>query len=266
MNPVADPSKKIIQRYDREAAAYTELWAPVLRVASLKLLPKLAGTSVQRVLDTGTGVGFLLPDLARAFPGAHVVGVDRSRGMLEQVPGSFDRAVMDASQLGVRSGSVDRVLMVFMLFHLEDPGAGMREARRVLRPGGSVGTITWGTELDSVAMRMWTERLDAHGAEPADPALVSRHDRVDTTEKMDSFLATAGFTDATCWEDDLEYVVDAQHLVRLRTTLGSMKPRFDSLAPDAQASFLAEVRDRMDGMAPGDFVARARLIYSVARV
>ena len=41
MGEVADPRRHLIDRYDREAAAYSELWAPILRMASLKLLPKL---------------------------------------------------------------------------------------------------------------------------------------------------------------------------------------------------------------------------------
>lgn len=266
MSAVADPQRQLIDRYDREAAAYSELWAPILRVASLKLLPKLTGGRVESVLDVGAGVGTLLPDLGRAFPDACVVGVDRSRGMLERVPRQFERGVMDAGQLGLRTASVDRVFMVFMLFHLPNPADGLREARRVLRADGRVGTITWGTELESDATRAWTDCLDAFGAEQADPATVSRHDRVDTTVKMATFLAEAGFHDADCWVDDLVYRIETEHLLRLRTGLGSMKPRFDSLSIKARATCVEEARRRMAELPSEAFVARAQLIYSVAHV
>jgi SAM-dependent methyltransferase len=225
----------------------------------------LADTAVERVLDVGTGVGALLPDLARTFPGGRVVGVDRSRGMIGLASGQFDRAVMDAGQLGVRTGSVDRVLMIFMLFHLPDPALGLSEARRVLRAAGQVGTITWASELESDATKVWSECLDAHGATPVDPVTVSRHDLVDTTEKMRGLLVEAGFVDILCWAEDLVHRIDADHLLRLRTSLGSMKPRFDSLARDARVACLAEARRRMEGMRSEAFVARAELIYSVAR-
>ena len=264
MSAVADSQKQLVERYDREAAAYSELWAPILRLASLKLLPKLTTGRVESVLDVGAGVGTLLPDLARAFPTAHVLGVDRSRGMLKCVPRQFERAAMDAGQLGLRTASVDRVFMVFMLFHLPNPADGLREARRVLRDGGKVGTITWGTELESDATRAWTECLDAFGAEPADPAVVSRHDRVDTTEKITTFLGEAGFHDVDCWVDDLVHRFSTEHLLRLRTSVGSSKPRFDSLTPENGAACLAEARRRIDSMPSEALIARAQLVYSVA--
>jgi SAM-dependent methyltransferase len=185
--------------------------------------------------------------------------------MLALAPQQFDRAAMDAGQLGFRSGSMDRVLMNFMLFHLAAPATGLREARRVLCAGGLVGTITWGSELESQATRVWNECLDAHGAQQADPLTLTRHDQVDSPEKITALLVESGFGSANCWVDDLVERIDAEHLLRLRTSLGSAKPRFDSLAPEPQAACLAEARRRMEGMSSGAFVARAKLIYSVAR-
>jgi hypothetical protein len=172
---------------------------------------------------------------------------------------------MDAAQLGVATGSMDRVLMIFMLFHLPSPIDGLREAHRVLRSGGKVGTITWGSDLESHATRVWTECLDAHGAEQVDPATVTRHDRVDTPEKMEALLVESGFGSARSWVDDLVYPIDAGHLLRLRMSLGSAKPRFDSLAPEAQAACLEEARRRLEAMSAEEFVARGSIVYSVGR-
>lgn len=259
-----DLARRLTDRYDREAHAYRDLWAPILRMAAVRLLRELTGGRAERVVDVGTGVGALLPDLCSAFPDALVLGVDRSQGMLALAPRRFNRAVMDARQLALPPGSVDRLLQVFMLFHLENPVAGLREARRVLRAGGRVGSLTWGGELQSKATGIWTECLDAHGAIGPDPANEARHDSVDAPEKMEALLRSAGFVTPRSWADDLVCTLDAQHLLRLRTNLGSSKPRFDSLAPVSRAACVADARRRMKELGPDDFVARGRVVYAVA--
>lgn len=261
-----DPAKKLTERYDREASAYRELWAPILRKAALRLLRELVvvDTPVERVLDVGTGVGALLPDLRASFPAALVVGVDRSHGMVDLAPSGTNRAVMDAGALAIPAGSVDRVIMAFMLFHLESPIDGLCEARRVLRDGGRLGTVTWGGELESKATVIWTECLDAHGATSPDPAAATRHDRVDTPEKMETLLRASGYASARCWADELVCTIEAEHMLRLKTSMGASKPRFDSLDPRVRAACMADARHRMKALAPEDFVARGKVVYSVA--
>jgi SAM-dependent methyltransferase len=258
-----DP-ENLTERYNREAFAYRDLWAPVLRTAGLRLLRELDGGSVRRILDVGTGVGSLLPHLRTTFPGAFVFGVDRSPGMLALAPRAFPRAVMAATALGVPDAAVDLLLFVFVLFHLESPLDGLREARRVLRPGGRVASLTWGEDLQSPASRIWTECLDAHGAAAEDPATTTRHDAVDAPEKMEALLRDAGFRSVRSWTDELAQPIDREHLIRLRTSLGSAKPRFDSLAPVAQAACIAAARARMESLPAEGFVARARIVHSVA--
>ena len=259
-----DVARQLTDRYDRGAEVYRELWAPILRTAALPLARALEGDGVHRVLDVGTGVGVLLPDLELIFPGARVLGVDRYRGMLALASPRFGPAVMDARQLAFHSDSMDRVLLVFMLFHVEDPAAALREARRVLRAGGRVGTLTWAGELDSKANTIWLDCLDEFGAIGPDPASEARHATVDAPAKMEKLLGAAGFHSPRAWEDDLIGVLDEDHLVRLKTNLGSSKARFDSLTPEAATACLSEARRRMKALEPEGFVGRARVVYAVA--
>jgi SAM-dependent methyltransferase len=265
MTEETDAIRALTDRYDRNAATYREFWAPLLRSVALPLVHELKGHA-EIVLDVGAGAGTLLDDLAGAFPAARIVGVDRSRGMLSLAPARFARAQVDARQLPIASRSVDRVFMVFMLFHLDDPLQGLIEARRVLRAGGRLGILTWGGELESTATRIWNECLDQHGAMPADPATDARHDALDGPEKLAALLNRAGLATPRAWADELVATIEAEHLVRIKTGIGSSKVRFDSMPPEAATACVVETRGRFEDLAPEDFVARAPIVYATAGV
>ncbi|MGH2570875.1 MAG: hypothetical protein ACRDGR_06595, partial [bacterium] len=96
-------------------------------------------------------------------------------------------------------------------------------------------------------------------------ATTARHDAVDSPEKVEALLRAAGFGSVRCWSEELVRSIDPEHLIRLKTSMGSTKPRFDSLAPRAQELCIAAARARMERLSPEGFVARARVVYSVAR-
>lgn len=253
----------LVARYNREAADYRELWAPVLRIAALRLLDSLEALRPGRILDLGTGVGTLVPDVRARFPGAAILGADRSPGMLALAPGDCPRAVMDARELALPAACMDLALLVFMLFHLEEPLAALREARRVLRPGGTIAALTWGSELESAALDAWLAGLDSCGAPPPDPAAEARHAALDRPEKVEAMLLAAGFHGVRSWPGELEYSFDPRHFLRLRTRMGASRTRLESLPPDVRERFLAEFRRRMETLTPADFLARGAVVHAV---
>lgn len=259
-----DRAGKLADRYNREAPAYRDLWAPVLRVAGWRLLRELENAGVRRAVDVGTGVGLLFEDLRAVFPAAFVFGIDRSRGMLLLAPTGLPCVVGDASQLPVVSDSVDLAVFAFVLFHLERPEEGLREARRILRAGGWVATVTWGNDIESNATRIWTACLDEHGAAEPDPGTQARHEAVNTPEKMELLLRGMGFTFVRAWTEDLVSTIGLEHLLSLRTRMGSEKARFDSLADAAREACVASARRRMEALPAEDFVVRGQVVYSVA--
>jgi demethylmenaquinone methyltransferase / 2-methoxy-6-polyprenyl-1,4-benzoquinol methylase len=91
-------------------------------------------------LDVACGTGGLTRALARLQPGATVFGADFSQEMVRRAlnGGGPVYLAADALRLPFGDGSLDVVTISFGLRNLPDPDQGLRELRRVLRPGGRV--------------------------------------------------------------------------------------------------------------------------------
>lgn len=179
--PVADASQRATERARRYFDTHADGYDDEMRVAERRLLGEQRTWATSRawgeVLELAVGTGLNLP----LYPAAvtHVLGVDLSAAMLDRAWARVrdlragERVELrqgDVQRLDLPDASVDTVLATYALCTVPDAGAALREARRVLRPGGRLVLVEHGPAssrwvravqraLDPLAVRFQADHL-----------------------------------------------------------------------------------------------------------
>ena len=174
-------------------------------IASLKL------TGRERLLDVCTGTADVAIGAARKGA-ARVVGVDFSGAMLTHGHGKITRGELggriqllrgDAMSLPVGDASVDAATIAFGIRNVQRPEVACRELVRVLRPGGRLAILEFGTPSSPVFGPIY--QWYSLNVLPRIGRAVSRHDAAYTYlpesigafpygDEFASMLAAAGFS------------------------------------------------------------------------
>ncbi|MFH1635925.1 MAG: class I SAM-dependent methyltransferase [Chloroflexota bacterium] len=136
------PTKKHVD-YNRIAPTYDRRYAANrLDGVERALLDLIQECGAQRVLEVGCGTGRWLTGIESAA--RDVYGLDLSTGMLRQARSQSARSYLTCGRGGrlpFRNQSFALVFCVNALHHFDQPQSFISEARRLLRPGGTLAIL-----------------------------------------------------------------------------------------------------------------------------
>ena len=182
------------------------------------------------ILDLGCRTGRGARALAERYPGAVVIAIDVSLGMLRQADGPRRaRVCAAATRLPLPDASVDLLFSNLALPWCDDLDAAFREFRRVVRPNGLVHFTTLGPDT-------LRELRAAAGVGAPDHALADMHDigdgllRAGLAEPvLDVQRYTLTYRDVTALLHDLQ-AVGASNVSAARTRALTGRGRLTALA------------------------------------
>ena len=206
------------------------------------MVDRLAPQPGQTILELAAGrgdVGFLAAELLH--PGGTLISSDGAEAMIEVAKRRAEQLGIDNVEfkpidlewIDAKLASVDGILCRFGYMHAVDPEHALREARRVLRPGGRIVIAVWDLPEHNPWLAALPEQVAAMGlAEPREEGAPGAF-ALSAPGRLSELLQDAGFDDPVVEPIDLTFsapTVDAWWET-LHATSSSMRPVLDRLSP-----------------------------------
>jgi ubiquinone/menaquinone biosynthesis C-methylase UbiE len=243
MPPADEQKRRVTATFENLAPTYDRLH--FLQTIARRLVENADLRPGARVLDIATGTGVVALYAAQIVgQGGRVVGIDLSPEMLARASEKAAAAGLnqvtfqqgDAEHLDFPDASFDAVLCSSSLFFMPDMTVALREWRRVLAPGGTVGFSSFGTSFFQPLRQLFGARMNQHGF-PMPPLPNSRLEDPAVCQQL---LNDAGFTAVQIRDEQLGYYAQGVDERWLDIESGLEGMALQKLPPEQRAQIKAE--------------------------
>jgi len=153
--------------WQAKATAYHAFYEPLTTPLIADLLDAAGVDATSRVLDVGSGPGYVLAAARRRR--ARAVGIDQAAamaGLARRLSPDAEYLIGDAQRIPLANGAMSAVVGNLALHHLPEPDRALREYTRVLGPSGRLALTVW--DAPSRAGRVQRQRGDGRRGDPID--------------------------------------------------------------------------------------------------
>lgn len=241
------------RRWGRSAAGWEALRETMARAAmpvSTAMIDAIGPQPGHALLELAAGIGdtgFLAAELVE--PGGTLISSDFVPEMLTAAQARAEALGLrnvrfkqiDAESIDLDAGSIDGVLCRWGYMLLADPGAALRETRRVLRPGGRLALAAWTAAAENPWSSLPSAELVARGLierpAPGAPDQFAWADR----KVIEAALEEAGFVEDLAVER-VEFGFAYASLDEWWAAQHDLSPRFADAVDGLDAEALADLR------------------------
>ncbi|HFE37313.1 MAG TPA: methyltransferase domain-containing protein [Gammaproteobacteria bacterium] len=216
-----------------------DMWLPFIQPVGDQLLVALAAQAGDKILDVASGTGEPALTLARQMGESVTIhGVDAAEGMVKVAQGKADKealnnisfAVMSAEKLRYEDNYFDKVLCRFGVMLFDNPLAGVKEIRRVLKVGGAFAIAVW-AEANKMTTLSWSyEALKDKIPEAIHPPL-KNVTSLGGKGAVEALFSEAGFSDINVSRCTFNYEFESfEDYWRIVQASNLLKVQFEALS------------------------------------
>ncbi len=233
-------------RFD-DGAAYERMMGVWSRLVGQVFLDWLSPDKGQRWIDVGCGNGAFTEQLMLRCAPAEAQGIDPSEGQLAFArtrPGTAGAVFQqgDAMALPFEAHRFDAAVMALVITFVPDPGKGVDEMTRVVRPGGLVATYMWDMPGGGTPPEPILAELRAMGVTPT----VGPSGHVSSMEGLRHLWTNAGLRGIETRAVAVRRGFDSfDDFWNVSTATGGLQATLDPMKDDAVSQLKERVRARL---------------------